>query len=50
MGELAAKSFAYRQTILDIVYRAKAGHIGGDFSVIDVLNVLYNKHRLFTVC
>lgn len=44
MSELAAKSYAYRQTILDIVYRAKAGHIGGDFSVIDVLNVLYNKH------
>lgn len=48
MGELAAKSFAYRQTILDIVYRAKAGHIGGDFSVIDVLNVLYNKHMNIT--
>lgn len=48
MSELAAKSFAYRQTILDIVYRAKAGHIGGDFSVIDVLNVLYNKHMDIT--
>lgn len=48
MSELAAKSFAYRQTILDIVYRSKAGHIGGDFSVIDVLNVLYNKHMDIT--
>lgn len=48
MSELAAKSFAYRQTILDIVCRAGTGHIGGDFSVVDVLNVLYNKHMDIT--
>lgn len=39
---LAMKSAVLRQSILDIVYTAKAGHIGGDLSVIDILNVLYN--------
>ncbi len=34
--------------ILDIVYHSKAGHIGGDLSVIDILNVLYNKHMDIT--
>ena len=40
---LRAKSFALRQKALDMVYRAKTGHIGGDFSVCDILNVLYNS-------
>ncbi len=40
---LQAKSFALRQDVLDMVYRAKTGHIGGDFSVTDILNVLYNS-------
>ena len=40
---LQAKSFALRRTVLEIVYRAKTGHIGGDFSVCDILNVLYNR-------
>lgn len=40
---LQAKSFALRQDVLDMVYRAKTGHIGGDFSVIDILNVLYHS-------
>lgn len=40
---LKANSYRLRQDILDIIYRAKTGHIGGDFSVTDVLNVLYNK-------
>lgn len=48
MENLKAKSFALRKDILDIVYRAKAGHIGGDFSVCDILNVLYNKHMNVT--
>lgn len=41
---LKAKSFELRKDILQMVYRAKAGHIGGDFSVCDILNVLYNQH------
>lgn len=40
---LQAKSFALRQGILRMIYRAKTGHIGGDFSVCDILNVLYNS-------
>lgn len=39
---LKAKSFSLRRDVLEIIYRAKAGHIGGDFSVCDILNVLFN--------
>jgi transketolase len=39
---LALKSVALRRTVLETVYGAKAGHIGGDLSVLDFLNVLYN--------
>lgn len=41
MEHLKAKSFEIRRDILDTVYRAKAGHIGGDFSVCDILVELY---------
>ena len=37
---LKANSYRLRQDILDIVYRAKTGHIGGDFSVMDILVTL----------
>ena len=40
---LKAKSYALRQDVLDMIYRAGTGHIGGDFSVCDILNVLYNS-------
>lgn len=40
---LQAKSYALRRQALELVYRAKTGHIGGDFSVCDILNVLYNR-------
>lgn len=39
---LKAKSFALRKSIITMIKRAKTGHIGGDFSVCDILNVLYN--------
>ena len=39
---LKVKSFALRKVILTMIKRAKTGHIGGDFSVCDILNVLYN--------
>ena len=45
---LKANSYKLRQDILDIVYHAKGGHIGGDMSVIDTLNVLYNKQMNVT--
>lgn len=44
MENLKAKVFEIRENILDMVYRAKAGHIGGDFSVCDILVSLYYLH------
>lgn len=41
MNELKAKAFGLRQDVLEMVTRAKAGHIGGDFSVMDILVALY---------
>ena len=41
MKELTAKSFELRETVLEIIKRAGAGHIGGDFSVMDILVALY---------
>ncbi len=38
---LKEKSYQIRQDVLDMVYRAKAGHIGGDYSVCDILVTLY---------
>ena len=39
MKALKAKSFELRQVVLDMICNAKAGHIGGDFSVQDILTV-----------
>ncbi len=36
-----AKAYALRREVLDMVYRSKAGHIGGDFSVMEILTTLY---------
>ena len=44
MENLKAKSFEIREHVLDVIYRAKAGHIGGDMSVTDILVALYFKH------
>lgn len=43
MSNLGAVSYKLRKTVLDLVYQAKAGHIGGDFSVMDILVTLYMK-------
>jgi len=42
--ELTAKSFALRRDVLDMIYRSKGGHFGGDFSVMDILVTLYYLH------
>lgn len=42
MSKLTEKTYELREMILDMVYRAGSGHIGGDFSVVDILAVLYN--------
>jgi len=41
---LTAKSFALRSDVLDMIFRSKVGHIGGDLSVMDILVTLYNIH------
>jgi len=43
-SELTAKSFALRRDVLEMIYRSKGGHFGGDFSVMDILVTLYNIH------
>lgn len=40
---LKALSYALRRDVLEIIYRAKMGHIGGDFSVMEILVALYMK-------
>ena len=42
--ELAALAYALRQKTVDVIVGAKAGHIGGDMSVMDTLVMLYFKH------
>lgn len=39
--ELKLKSEVNRKRLLEIVYHAKAGHIGGDLSCLNLLTVLY---------
>jgi len=39
---LTAKSFALRRDVLDMIYRSKGGHFGGDFGVMEILVTLYN--------
>lgn len=43
MENLKARSFEIRQAILDTIVNCKAGHIGGGFSVTDILTTLYFK-------
>lgn len=43
MENLTAKSFELRKDVLDMIVGAKTGHIGGDFSVMDILVTLYFK-------
>lgn len=42
--ELEKLRWPLRQQALDMVYNGKTGHLGGDFSVIDALLVLYFRH------
>jgi transketolase len=43
MENLKALSFELRRDVIDMIYKAKTGHIGGDFSVMDILVTLYFK-------
>jgi transketolase len=44
MENLTAKSFELRKEVVRMIYKAKTGHMGGDFSVMDILVTLYYKH------
>jgi transketolase len=48
MENLKAVSFELRKDVIDMIYKAKTGHIGGDFSVMDILVTLYYKHMNIT--
>ncbi|WP_124066098.1 transketolase [Clostridium sp. E02] len=41
MDRLTRKAYELRRDVIEEIYRSKAGHIGGDLSVIDILTVLY---------
>ena len=41
--DLAKKAYALRKQTLQMIYKAKSGHIGGDFSIMEILTVLYNE-------
>ncbi len=42
--ELAQLAYELRKKTVDVIVDAKAGHIGGDMSVMDILVMLYFKH------
>lgn len=43
MKELMSMSYSLRQVVLDMIYQSNTGHIGGDFSVMEILVSLYMK-------
>lgn len=43
VNRLQALGIKYRKRLLEIIYRAGAGHTGGSLSCVDILNVLYNQ-------
>lgn len=40
---LETKAYELRKDVLNMVYQAKTGHIGGDFSVMEILVTLYYR-------
>lgn len=43
MDDLTRIAYELRKDVIEMVYRSKAGHIGGDLSVMDALTVLFFK-------
>ena len=41
--ELTLKSERNRKRLLEVIYKAKAGHVGGDLSCLNVLTALYSE-------
>jgi transketolase len=44
IADLSARAYAYRAEVLRMVYGRKSGHIGGAFSIAEVLTALYFHH------
>ena len=42
-SDLLRKSVQYRKSLLRLIKACGAGHIGGDLSCLDIINVLYNR-------
>ncbi|MBR3051073.1 MAG: transketolase [Selenomonadaceae bacterium] len=45
---LKKKAFELRKDVVEMIYRAKSGHIGGDFSLMEILVDLYYKQMNLT--
>lgn len=43
LDQLTRTSYELRRDIIEMIYKSKAGHVGGDMSVIDALTVLFFK-------
>ena len=41
MDVLSVMAYEMRKDVLDMIYHAGTGHIGGDFSVMEILTDLY---------
>lgn len=41
MDQLTRKAYSLRRDVIEEVYLSRAGHVGGDLSVMDILTVLY---------
>ena len=45
---LKKKAYELRKDVVEMIYRAKTGHIGGDLSVMEILVDLYYKQMNVT--
>lgn len=44
IADLSGRAYEYREQVLRMVYERKSGHIGGAFSIAEVLTALYFHH------
>ena len=50
MENLKALAYELRENTLDIIMSGKAGHIGGDMSVMEILTELYfEQMKIWTI-
>ena len=50
MDVLSVMAYEMRKDVLDMIYHAGTGHIGGDFSVMEILTDLYfRRRRMWTI-